>query len=782
MKRFFLVLLAFAGLCAIAADMTIVIPGDASPETRNAAAELEEHLAAALGGQVAVMEEGGEVSGRKIYLGDTGFARRAGLDAARLDREEARIRRIGSDIVITGGKPRGVLYGAYEFLERFAGVVWIDPHTTVIPKLKTLSVPEGTDLRIKPSFAYRGIFSVQNFGRNRAAFERNIRFRSRMRENVFWQEKFTPEEKARWGVTAVFGRPSPLNTLYFYIRDWPAAGMEDALCLVKGGKRARPTSIYGPGHVCFTSPKARVMFKKQILAFIAQDRKEDPEGFPRIYNISINDSNLFYCICDDCARSAAKYKAQSGPMLEFVNDIAEEVEKHYPDVTIQTSAYLFTIKSPVGIRPRRNVAVRYSFSGKTMKPLTHDGNRNEFGHLKDWSALGNLQIWNYWVNFSKYYPNAGIVNIDTIAENLRIFRKYHVDYVFAECEFPDTASFHPLRMYMGYQLMKDVGQDKEVLLDRFFSGYFGKAAGPMRRLYDYMNRRQLEHPDLQITTPANLNFFDRDYFVFTERCLAEAERLAAGDAAVLASISRERVPLDIARLSLRDVWKTGNDLPDIKTVHARLSKNWKASIAYWFDDAGWVNGMYHLMNTFLKKMTPPETGAKYPLPAKLKDRRCYDITWPLFTNVSEMKKFGLRLVDDPESCCGKAVRLGRFPEKRYGSLALVKEPHKLKFVCGIQSRDKKKALLQSTPEIPQNEKYDLIYIGRMTLTPNCVFWAHRSWAIQQDLDRYYRTGAVNTFDVYVSFKFEGPAYVGGSGKEDSISIDRIVLVEAEAEK
>jgi hypothetical protein len=60
-----------------------------------------------------------------------------------------------------------------------------------------------------------------------------------------------------------------------------------------------------------------------------------------------------------------------------------------------------------------------------------------------------------------------------------------------------------------------------------------------------------------------------------------------------------------------------------------------------------------------------------------------------------------------------------------------------------------------------------------------VFFAHPTWAIQLDLDRYFRSGANNTFDLYVSIKFEGPAYVRNSVKENRISIDRVLLVSAE---
>ena len=93
-----------------------------------------------------------------------------------------------------------------------------------------------------------------------------------------------------------------------------------------------------------------------------------------------------------------------------------------------------------------------------------------------------------------------------------------------------------------------------------------------------------------------------------------------------------------------------------------------------------------------------------------------------------------------------------------------------------------KAGISLTPVIPQNEKYNLIRLGKVTLTKNCVFFAHPTWAMQLDLDRYYRTGTDNTFEVFVSFKFEGPAYVKGSKKPNKVSVDRVLLVSAKQER
>jgi hypothetical protein len=78
--------------------------------------------------------------------------------------------------------------------------------------------------------------------------------------------------------------------------------------------------------------------------------------------------------------------------------------------------------------------------------------------------------------------------------------------------------------------------------------------------------------------------------------------------------------------------------------------------------------------------------------------------------------------------------------------------------------------------LPQDERYHFHHIGTVDLHVASLFWMHRTWFIQQDFSRFFRRGADNRFDVYVSVKFTGPSYVKGSTREDAISIDRFLLV------
>ena len=90
------------------------------------------------------------------------------------------IRSYPDGIVVAGGVPRGTLYGVYEFLERFPGIAWLDELYTDIPKNNPILLPETIDLRDKPVFRYRGIYTWHGNDQTR-----RFLFRSRNRENIF---------------------------------------------------------------------------------------------------------------------------------------------------------------------------------------------------------------------------------------------------------------------------------------------------------------------------------------------------------------------------------------------------------------------------------------------------------------------------------------------------------------------------------------------------------------------------------------------------------------------
>ena len=776
MKKTWLLLTVFSAMVLPGFDV-IVVPEKKDPVTASAQEELLLHLEKRLQKKIAVVPEGHSVSGKKIWLGNTAFARRSGIDFSTFGKEECLIVSRGDDLVIGGGVPRGVLYGVYEFLERFCQVSWLDPHTTVMPEGTPLLLPENIHLRLVPSFAFRGVFTTTLASFDRPNFMKHFLFRIRMRENIFFTERIPADLRAKWGISPVFGSPAPLNTLYHYIRRWPQKGMEKALSLGKNGKRLRPVSVEGPGHVCFSSPLARKTFIKQMKGFVAADRKKSPHNPPEFYNLSINDTPDGNCVCAGCKALTKKYGTSSGAMLDFVNEVAREVAQVYPDIKIQTSAYFFTSVPPVGIKPEKNVYVRVSpiditFKGTCFTMLPFEAKKNTVSreNLIGWGKIGNVQVWNYWVNFGQEISNGGIVNAEVIAQNMKFFKKHNVSYVFSECEHNDASSFHPLRVFMGYQMKKDCSQSAAVLSDKFFSGFYGKAAAPMRELYAYIKKRQTGHPHLNVRFASELNYLDREFFRTTEKLLSRAEKAAGSDREVLQRISLERTALDLARYMLRDRWTAGPELPGRAVIRQRILKNHPASVDRWF---GSKSSRKKKIRVLLDKYDLPETGTKNPLPPALKNKMLFEILPADFASYGLVKNAGVSVENDPQAVSGKAVVLRKTPGKW---------PHKSLLACGIQSRYLKKSLVRKEIKTRRDEKYHLYYLGRVELTPKSLFWAHNSWFVQLGLDRWYMPGGENKYDIWLSVKTEGAAYAPGSKKGNALFIDRILLVKADGKK
>ena len=75
------------------------------------------------------------------------------------------------------------------------------------------------------------------------------------------------------------------------------------------------------------------------------------------YGVSQNDWYNF-CTCPDCKALDDAEESHAGTMIAFVNQIAEAVEKEFPNVIIETLAYQCTRKPPKTIRPRASACSR----------------------------------------------------------------------------------------------------------------------------------------------------------------------------------------------------------------------------------------------------------------------------------------------------------------------------------------------------------------------------------------------------------------------------------------
>ena len=118
------------------ADWSIVVDPAASASEQYAAEEFRDFLAQSIGHRPPLRADG-TAGTNNVFIGASAALRNSNLSHV-LDREyaaeELRIVITLDNIAIVGGRPRGVLYGVYQFLEDVLRVRFLAPQVTHVPR------------------------------------------------------------------------------------------------------------------------------------------------------------------------------------------------------------------------------------------------------------------------------------------------------------------------------------------------------------------------------------------------------------------------------------------------------------------------------------------------------------------------------------------------------------------------------------------------------------------------------------------------------------------------
>ena len=141
-----------------ASAFRIVLPPDPIPAERYAAEELQNILKQSTGAELPIVEAAAQPAEHEIILGAGPRSTELAPDVvvSALGEEGFVLRTAGNRLLVIGGRPRGVLYGTYELVERVLGVRFFAPGCTKIPQHKTLELPD-LDFYFSPALEYREI-------------------------------------------------------------------------------------------------------------------------------------------------------------------------------------------------------------------------------------------------------------------------------------------------------------------------------------------------------------------------------------------------------------------------------------------------------------------------------------------------------------------------------------------------------------------------------------------------------------------------------------------------
>ncbi|HJN14477.1 MAG TPA: DUF4838 domain-containing protein, partial [Armatimonadota bacterium] len=372
-------------------------------------------------------------------------------ELGQLKEDGVAIRTDGDDIVLTGGNERGQLYSVYELLERFLGVRFLARDCTVVPKRGTVTLP-AIDHSHSPPFMYRETLYADSYAREIAARQR-------------LNGPATLCDETTGGKIAIHPYVHSFRNLVSpdeFFEEHP-----EYFSLV-GGER---TSETVHGQLCLTNPDVLRIATERVLAWL----DEHPDV--PIFDVSQNDGNGA-CECADCMEIVEEEDSQHGPILRFVNAIADEVAKKDPDRWVETLAYAYAMKPPAITRPRENVITRLCHAGCYFHGFEHcDLGSAYTENLREWSKLTDrILIWHYGTNFSHYF--APTPNLNSLVLDIRAYAGSGVNGLMVQGNYQSPGGeLAELRQYLAAQLMWDPTKDPVAIRTEFCRGYYGAAAG-----------------------------------------------------------------------------------------------------------------------------------------------------------------------------------------------------------------------------------------------------------------------------------------------------------------
>ncbi|MBI2193303.1 MAG: DUF4838 domain-containing protein [Planctomycetes bacterium] len=238
------------------------------------------------------------------------------------------------------------------------------------------------------------------------------------------------------------------------------------------------------------------------------------------------------CLCDRCLeldRSCGLVKLDGKEVSDRLLFFSEQVHRRLAEGNRQRYLgiliYGYQMELPIRTRPHDHHAgiicdfpPRYDHSRPWNDP-TSPKNREFFRLVKGWAAI--LKQLGYYDYYGHYYFFGPYGVLHKMREDIPVFRDLGGTFLVIEAE--SNFSMQGLNLYICSRLAWDADADVDLLLEEFFTKFYGPAAEPMRRFWLAAERHYaLERPGSRTESRVAAR---PEFWSELEACLREAETL-----------------------------------------------------------------------------------------------------------------------------------------------------------------------------------------------------------------------------------------------------------------
>ncbi len=548
-------------------DYVIVRPASATTQEQKAAEELSHWLGEITGAKFGVINDAQSPRETEISVGRTNRLEKANLAIAKEDLgdEGYGIAVKGKKLYLVGGHKRGTIYAVLALLEEDLGCRWYTKTINHIPKRPTL--------KLKPvPRSYIPQFETRN---PRYKWIKDAPWSLRNRING--DHSPIPEE---WGghndyaiwVHSFFDLVPPKK----YFKDHPEYYSER-----NGKRRAR--------QLCLTNPQVAEIATQSVIKYL----RKNPNA--ELISVSAQDGGG-YCQCKICTALDKAQGTHAASQLQFVNQIAENIENQFPDILISTLAYTWSAPPPRTMRPRKNVAIRFctdtcmwerpfnSIADDTGPvpldwpywDLEEDPNKlTSKGMFLGWTKIhDHIRIWDYVINYNHFL--APMPNIEVMGKNIKFYAQHRVKAVMFESSPRHSTERDDMRGWVFAKLMWDPSRDTHTLIQDFIYGHYGKAAPAIARynqmLWEIGRQKELLAKGQRIRYAMDVEWLTNGFVECAKPIFDKAQALAENDE-IRSRVELARLPVMYVELShLHEQLKETKTIPDKEYFLGLLDK------------------------------------------------------------------------------------------------------------------------------------------------------------------------------------------------------------------
>ncbi len=453
---------------------SIIIAAEPDAKTKVAAEELQSYVEKISGAKLPILDDTAKPAGAALLVGRSKATDALGVKVpsghTNSRREEGFIIATrGERIVLAGnneGPYHGTEYAVYDFL-RALGVRWFMPSDfgEIVPQAATLVVPELKQTTGTPDFVMR------NWGAHIKPEMKEQEMRWKLRN------KMNPEKLFATPTDGSARRIVPEKLHFAEHPEWFAM---------------KPDKTRNPHMPNLTSAEAVQTSAGVIKEYLRKNPEANSYGFspddgmPRDFSPETVKRNAGF-VAQGGREGVEKEVSITEEWMEFVNAVAAEVHKEFPEALIAANGYANRDMPPQGVTlDKRTVIMFAAIWSCTLHAYDDPRCWQNVRHgqmMKRWAEMCP-NVWNY-----GFHEGMLVSGLTPIPETRKLRRDFPLMKKWGVMGFADEsrnvwAEKGIASRWLKAQLEWNASADVDALLTEFYAKWYGAAADPMRAFYD----------------------------------------------------------------------------------------------------------------------------------------------------------------------------------------------------------------------------------------------------------------------------------------------------------